>query len=369
VTEYSSVGWENNLGVRGVAVKKRIVPARKAMSRRAFLRLGGAGIAGAAFLNVAGCGGGGKGETRRLTYAYEQPEETSQGIAANIFQQKLEELSDGSISIEQYPAGQLGGEPPLLQKVVQQELDFVNSSTANASLLAPQSGVLSLHYLFDSNEHAVRAVADQQVNEIYKKMTRESVSGGQALTLYASPLRNFYSKSTEVRNLDDLKGQKVRVQATRTEDVTYATYGAQTVHMQFSEVYTSLQTGVVDMAENALMYYGTAGHYDVAPVMSLTEHSGNTQVIWVTDQTWASLSEEERGWVQAAADEVRRTAGEKGYEWEKAHRPDYRAQGVEFIEDVDKGSFKEIAMPLQDKLAQDLGEAAVQIVERVREIP
>ena len=108
----------------------------------------------------------------------------------------------------------------------------------------------------------------------------------------------MYSRDTEVRSVDDLRGQKVRVQATRTEDITFAEYGAQTVHMQFSEIYTSLQTGVIDMAENALMYYGAAGHYDVAPIMSLTEHEGNTQIIWVTDKAWNSMSEEEKGWVQ-----------------------------------------------------------------------
>jgi len=343
-------------------------PGRRVMSRRSFLKLGGAGLAGTALLGAAGCKTTSGGGTRTLTYAYEQPEETSHGIAANVFQEKLEEVSGGAMSIEQYPAGQLGGEPALLQKVLSQDIDFINSSTANASLLAPQSGVFSLHYLFDSKEHALRVVADQQINEIYSEMTRAVIDGGHALTLYASPLRNFYARSTEVRSVDDIRDRKIRVQATRTEDITFAAYGAQTVHMQFSEVYTSLQTGVIDMAENALMYYSTAGHYDVAPIMSITEHEGNTQVIWVTDKAWNSLSEEERGWVQAAADEVRTTASRKGFESKLEDRQAYNDEGVQFVEDVDKDSFKEISVPLQDRIAEDLGETAVQIVERVREL-
>ncbi|HSK86125.1 MAG TPA: TRAP transporter substrate-binding protein DctP [Rubrobacter sp.] len=338
------------------------------MSRRGFLKLGGAGLAGTALLGAAGCNATGGGGTRSFIYAYEQPEETSHGIAANIFQEKLEEVSGGAMAIEQYPAGQLGGEPALLQKVLSQDVDFINSSTANGSLLAPQSGVFSLHYLFDSVEHNLRVVTDQTINDLYSEMTRAVVDGGHALTLYSSPLRNFYSRDTEVRSVDDIQNQKIRVQATRTEDITFAAYGAQTVHMQFSEVFTSLQTGVIDMAENALMYYSTAGHYDVAPIMSLTEHEGNTQIIWVTDKAWNSMSEEERGWVQTAAEEVRTTASRKGFESKLEDRQEYRDEGVQFVDDVDKGSFKEISVPLQDRIAEDLGETAMQIVERVREL-
>ena len=84
------------------------------MSRRGFLKLGGAGLAGTALLGAAGCNAASSessGETRTFTYAYEQPEETSHGIAATIFQEKLEEVSGGAMAIEQYPAGQLGGDP------------------------------------------------------------------------------------------------------------------------------------------------------------------------------------------------------------------------------------------------------------------
>ena len=96
------------------------------------------------------------GGSERSRYAYEQAEETSHGIAANLFKERLEEASGGALALAVYPAGQLGGEPALLQKVLTQDIDFINSSTANASLLAPQSGVFSLHYLFDSPEHALK---------------------------------------------------------------------------------------------------------------------------------------------------------------------------------------------------------------------
>ena len=89
----------------------------------------------------------------------------------------------------------------------------------------------------------------------------------------------------------DLKGVKMRVQATVTEDTLFPAYGAQVVHMPFGEVYTSLQTGVVDMAENGINNYLVNKHYEPAPVLSLTEHEANNAVLFVSDKVWSSLTD------------------------------------------------------------------------------
>jgi len=80
------------------------------------------------------------------------------------------------------------------------------------------------------------------------------------------------------------------------------------------------------------------------------------------------MSEEEKGWVRAAGAAVKTTASERGFELEKELRADYKAEGVQFVEDVDKESFKEISLPLQERIAEDLGEDAVLILDRVREL-
>ena len=134
-------------------------------------------------------------------------------------------------------------------------------------------------------------------------MIKESVQGAQVLGLMTMGMRNMYSKK-EIKSVDDLKGQKVRVQATKTEDTHFPAYGTQTVHMPFGEVYTSLQTGVVNAAENGVNVYLANKHYEVAPILSMTEHEANNNCIWVSDKTWNSLSDQEKQWVQAAADEV-----------------------------------------------------------------
>ena len=226
---------------------------------------------------------------RQFSFAYDQPPTTAYGIAGTIFDAKLKELSGGKMSINQFPGGQLGQEPQMLQKLRAGDIDFVVTSTANASTLAPQAGVLSLHFIFRDQAHLAKALADPAISAAFRAMVKEQVQGAQVLGLLTMGLRNMYSKQ-EVRSVDDIKGKKIRVQATKTEDTHFPAYGAQTVHMPFGDVYTSLQTGVVNVAENGINVYLANKHYEVAPVLSITEHEANNNCIWVSDKTWNSLT-------------------------------------------------------------------------------
>ena len=130
---------------------------------------------------------------------------------------------------------------------------------------------MSLHFLFRGEDHLVKALADPQVFEAIRDMIDQTVQGIHVIGLGTQGLRNMYSKR-EIRKIEDIKGLKIRVQATATEDATFAAYGAQTVHMPFGSVYTSLQTGVVDVGENSVNVYLINKHYEPAPVLSLTQH-------------------------------------------------------------------------------------------------
>lgn len=336
------------------------------------------GLTTAAALVLAGCGGEGDdtgnggpaaegGETQEYVFAYEGPLGTAQEIAANIFQEALEEESGGSMTLEMFPAAQLGGEPELLEKVRSGDLDFIISSTANAAAIAPESGVLSLHYLMGSAEEAIDVFSNEAVNQAYKDMAAEAVTGAQPLTLFMLPLRNMYA-DFEIRSVEDIQGIGVRVQATATEDAIFGAYGAQPVHMAFPELYSALQTGVVDAAENAVTYYGLNNHYEVAPIMSMTEHEANGQVIWVSDDAWNAMSPEQQEAVAAAADTVRQEQPSQAIELQGELQAEYEELGVQFITDVDKESFQEISVPMQDQIAEDLGPGAVEILEQVRAV-
>ncbi|MGB9656630.1 MAG: TRAP transporter substrate-binding protein, partial [Pseudolabrys sp.] len=230
---------------------------------------------------------------RKFTFGYDQPHSTAYGIAGDIFDAKLKELSGGKLSIDQFPGAQLGQEPVMLQKLRTGDIDFVITSTANASTVAPQAGVFSLHFLFRDKDHLAKTLADPDVSKAFRTMIDDSVQGAHVLGLLTMGLRNMYSKK-EIKSVADVKGEKIRVQATKTEDTHFPAYGAQTVHMPFGEVYTSLQTGVVNIAENGVNVYMANKHYEVAPVLSMTEHEANNNCIWVSDKTWKSLSPQEQ---------------------------------------------------------------------------
>src|SRR5207247_1816047 len=191
------------------------------------------------------------------------------------------------------------------QKLRAGDIDFVITATANAASVAPQAGVFSLHFIFHDENHLAKALADKAVSDAFRAMIKDSVQGAQVIGLITMGFRNMYSKR-EISKVDDIKGLKVRVQATKTEDTHFPAYGAQTVHMPFGEVYTSLQTGVVNAAENGVNVYLANKHYEVAPVLSITQHEANNNAVWVSEKTWNSLSDQEKKWVQAAAEEVGR---------------------------------------------------------------
>src|SRR6202521_1705601 len=190
-------------------------------------------------------------EAKHYRFAYDQPKTTGYGILGDIFADKLKALSKGTMLIEQYPGAQLGQEPQVLQLVKSGDVEFCISSSANAATLSPQAGVMSMHFLFRSEAHLIKAIGDPEVAKAVKAMIAETVQGAHVIALSTLGLRNMYSKR-EIRNVGDIKGLKVRVQAPPTEDTTFPAYGAQTGHMPFGSVYTSLQTGVVDVAENGV---------------------------------------------------------------------------------------------------------------------
>ncbi len=306
-------------------------------------------------------------ETRHFSFAYDQPHTTAYGIAGDTFAKKLEELSHGTMLVDQFPGAQLGQEPQVLQKLRTADVDFSITSTANSATLQPEAGVFSIHFVFRSEDHLKRALADPAVAAAFKEMVNSKVEGAHTLALGTMGLRDLYGKR-EIHNIDDIKNVKVRVQATATEDTMFPAYGAQTVHMPFGDVYTALQTGVVEMAENGINVYQSNKHYEVAPIMSLTEHEANNNVIWVSDKVWNSLNDEQKGWVQAAADEVSKAMPEKAFGLEHDSMARLEKMGVKFVKGVDKSGFVKDAEPIQDKLAQQLGPGAVKVLQLVRAV-
>jgi TRAP-type transport system periplasmic protein len=306
-------------------------------------------------------------EVKHYRFAHDQQLNSGYSVAYDIFSAKLKELSKGTMLVDQYPGAQLGQEPQILQLVKSGDIDFAVVSSANTSTISPQAGVMSLHFLFRSEEHNIKALGDEKVFGAIRDMIDETVQGIHVIGLATQGFRDMYGKK-EVHKVDDLKGYKVRVQATATEDTMFAAYGAQTVHMPFGSVYTSLQTGVVDFGENGMNVYLINRHYEVAPVLSKTEHEANNAIVWISDKLWQSLSAEQKQWVMAAARDVSLQEPKRGFELEHAAATKLEKMGVKIVTDVDKSGFQKIAQPLAEKMAKDLGPHAAKLQQLITAI-
>lgn len=327
-------------------------------------RIVGIAMATAALLLSAGARAQ---EVKHYRFAHDQQLNTGYSVAYDMFSAKLKELSKGTMIVDQYPGAQLGQEPQLLQLVKSGDIEFAIISSANTATISPQAGVMSLHFLFRDANHVVKALADQKVIDAIKAMIDETSQGLHVIATGSQGVRSIYAKK-EIHNVSDLKGVKIRVQATATEDTIFPAYGAQTVHMPFGSVYTSLQTGVVDAAENSVNVYLVNKHYEVAPVLSMTEHEANNALLFISDKLWQSLSAEQKGWVTTAANEVSTKEPAKAFELEKAAATKLKSFGVKVVEDVDKKGFTAIADPYLDKLAKELGPHAEKIKNLIRGI-
>jgi TRAP-type transport system periplasmic protein len=306
-------------------------------------------------------------ETKHYRFAHDQQLNSGYSIAYDIFSARLKELSKGTMLVDQYPGAQLGQESQILQLVRSGDIDFAIVSSANTSTISPQAGVMSLHYLFRSSDHDIKALGDRKVFEAIRDMIDDTVQGIHVIGLGTQGFRHMYGKK-EVHKIDDLKGYKVRVQATATEDTMFAAYGAQTVHMPFGSVYTSLQTGVMDFGENAVNVYLINKHYEVAPVLSMTEHEANNAILWISDKLWQSLNADQKQWVLTSARDVSTQEPKRAFDLERAAAVKLEKMGVKIVADVDKASFQKVADPYLDKLAKELGPHADKIKSLIRAI-
>jgi TRAP-type transport system periplasmic protein len=260
-------------------VKKSKRKGRPMQFQKAIIR---AALAATAVLFA---GAAGAQDVKHYRFAHDQQLNSGYSIAYDIFSARLKELSKGTMLVDQYAGAQLGQEPQILQLVRSGDIDFAIVSSANTSTISPQAGVMSLHFLFRNEDHIVKALGDQKVFEAIRDMIDDTTQGIHAIGIGTQGFRHLYGKK-EVKKVDDIRNYKVRVQATATEDTMFAAYGAQTVHMPFGSVYTSLQTGVVDFGENAVNVYLINRHYEVAPTLSMSEHEANNAIVWISDKLW-----------------------------------------------------------------------------------
>ena len=249
----------------------------------------------------------------------------------------LAELSNGSLRLEIYPNQQLGTEREILELIQIGSLDMTKVSVATLENFAPKTRILGLPYLFQDREHAFEVLDGPIGQKLLDDSQKYWLKG---LGFYDAGSRSYYSKERPIEHPDDLKGLKIRVMESVTAMDMVRSMGGSPTPISWGELYTSLQQGVVDGAENNPPSFYLSRHYEVCKYYSLNEHTFSPDVLIAGTHFWNNLSENEKGWLQEA---VHNSIGYQRELWLAAE--------IEAIEEVRKAGVQ-ILQPEKEPFAK-----------------
>jgi tripartite ATP-independent transporter DctP family solute receptor len=214
------------------------------------------------------------------------------------FSKQVDSLSGGKLKIQIYPASQLGSERELIELLQIGSVDITKSSAAVVESFAPSLRIFGVPYLFKDESH-MRTVLEGELGENLLLSGTEFFLRG--LCYYDAGSRNFYTLSKKVEHPDDLKGLKIRVQPSNTALLMVQSFDAAATPISFGELYTALQQGVVDGAENNLPSFYLTRHFEVCKYYIIDEHTTVPDMLLISEKTWQTLSDEQQIWVKKAA--------------------------------------------------------------------
>lgn len=212
--------------------------------------------------------------------------------------ERLEETSEGQLKVIIYPSGQLGAERECLELLQIGSLDITKVSAAVLENFVPEYKVLSVPYIFRDKAHSYK-VYDSEVGKRF--LTKGENYRLRGLCFYDAGSRSFYTKERSIVTPSDLEGMKIRVQKSNMAVAMVQQLGGSPTPISWGELYTALQQGVVDGAENNLPSFHTSKHYEVCKYYSFDEHTAVPDVLLIGTVSWNSLNEQEREWLQEAA--------------------------------------------------------------------
>jgi tripartite ATP-independent transporter DctP family solute receptor len=235
-----------------------------------------------------------------LRAADNQPEDypTTQGLF--FMADYLNQRSNGRIQMEVFPGGQLGDERSVIEQVQLGVIDITRPSTSPVGEFYEPIGVFSLPYIFRDEAHFWKVLQGPIGRELLDGLADSDLVG---LAYYDSGSRNFYTTDVPIRSVADLEGLRIRTQQSQIVLDMMEALGAEPVPMAFAEVYSSLQTGVIDGAENNFPSYWPSGvrHYEVAPFFTLDGHARVPEVVLISNIVWDGLAAEDQALIREAA--------------------------------------------------------------------
>ena len=253
------------------------------------------------------------------------------------FQKALNEKSGGKIQIKIFPDGQLGSEREALELLQIGSVAVTKVSAATLSNFVPEYHILGIPYLFKDKQHQYDVLEGEVGKSILEKGSKFWLRG---LCYYDAGSRSFYTSNKAIRKPEDLKGLKIRVMNNQMAINMVEALGGSPTPMAYGELYTAIQQGVVDGAENNPPSFVSSNHYEVSKYYTLDQHSSVPDVLLIGTKFWEKLTAEEKQWVQEAADES--SQAEKVF-WQNSDEESMataRKAGVEIII-PDKSLFQE----------------------------
>jgi tripartite ATP-independent transporter DctP family solute receptor len=256
----------------------------------------------------------------------------------------LDELSGGTLRIEIHPSGQLGSERELIELLQVGSLAMTKVSASPLEGFAPQMKVFSIPYVFRDQDHYWRFLSSDHGRELLLSLERVRLRG---LTYYDAGSRSFYMTDRPVHSPADLTGRKIRVQKSQTSVRMIEALGGAATPIAWGELYTALQQGIVDGAENNPPSFYLSRHYEASKFFTLDEHTSVPDILLVSKHIWDGLEPQQQTWLQQAAEESARRQRKL---WEEATRnalAAVQAAGVEIII-PDKEPFREAVKPMHE---------------------
>ncbi|MEX2371105.1 MAG: TRAP transporter substrate-binding protein [Bacteroidales bacterium] len=238
-------------------------------------------------------------ETRSLKLAHGLDPAHPVSIAMQYMADECKEISDGKLVIETYPSGQLGSEQQCVELLQIGSLAITKVSSAVMESFTEEYKVLGVPYLFKSKEHAFNVLEGPIGEELLLSTEPFWIRG---LCFYDAGARSFYTIDKPVHHPDDLAGLKIRVMQSMTAMENVKAQGGSPTPISWGELYTALQSGVVDGAENNPPSFYTSHHYEVCKYYSLNEHTMVPDVLIISKKIWDDLSAREKEWLQQAVD-------------------------------------------------------------------
>ena len=244
-----------------------------------------------------GCRGTQDVKVLKLAHALDVSHPVHRGM--EFMAQKLAEKSGGKMRIDIYPSGQLGSERELIELLQIGSLAITKVSASPMESFVPEMKLFSIPYVFTSEDHLWSVLTGPIGKRILLAGEDYYLRG---LCYYDAGSRSFYTKDKPINSPEDLAGLKIRVMKSQTSVKMIQAFGGAATPISWGELYTALQQGVVDGAENNPPSFYLSKHYEVCKYYSLDEHTSVPDILLISTHVWNSLDEQQQSWLQDAVD-------------------------------------------------------------------